>query len=732
MPVAAGRSGGVREADERTLSSRAMLSRLSGFCLMTLALMSVGGRGKAEELAIQRLEATHGEEPARRLPKVMDGRDTGDVGWSVYPRTGERHSLMAQIAPTHALAFDLTFCFLSGQPKRYFGHFALSLTTDPEPSLAGNWQRVVPQSGSALGTSLTVQPDGSVTSAEGDRMIGDAIFQLRVPAPAGRVTGFRVEVIPFERPEAPGPRVSWNEYRDFCLTEWRVTGVQESSTTNVALGCAVMASHTLWAGGSAQVLTDGLPGSFIHPADPGLGAAFYFEIDLRSERPLDHLVIRSRADGFGTHHLSQLKVQVLDQPGAAGGEQKWEYLVPQESGDAGSASIAILRAADGRGNCRGRYLRVSSESGAAHAPQLAEVEAYPVLTPRVRSITANGRALSVSQAVAPAGTGLVEIALEIPGSEIAPRLPVRWRLRGWQDDWETTEERVVKIVRPSGGDFRFEAQVGHSDREWDASVLSIPLKIRIPFWKTTTFQWAWPSVVVIAAAATMRRIGRQRELRRLAVLKHQSALAEERSRIARDMHDEVGARLCQLAMMQDLMLKTHELPEKARENLREIARNTRQTVDALDHVVWAVNPQHDSLDGVANYIAHSATSYLTPLDITCRLDLPFEWPDVTIRSQARHHLILAIREALQNIVKHAGAKTVTLSMRYESPELRLLIADDGCGLKPGPTDSGQDGIANMKARLAAIGGTCEVRNREQGGTEVEMRAPLPSDENNPS
>lgn len=700
-----------------------------GIAAAMVGFACVAGPGRAEELPIQRLEASHGEEAERRLPKVKDGRDTGDVGWSAYPRTGERHSLMATIAPTHALAFDLTFCFLSGQPKRYFGHFALSLTTDPEPSLAGNWQPVVPQSGFALGTSLAVQGDGSVTAAEGDQMIGDAIFQLRVPAPAGRVTGFRVDVIPFERPEAPGPRLSWNEYRDFCLTEWRVTGVQESLTTNVALGCAVTATHPLWAGGSAQVLTDGLPGSFIHPADPGLGAAFHFEVDLRSVRPLDHLVIRSRADGFGTGHLSRLRVRLSDQPMSSGAAANWEYLIPE---DAGAASLEILHAADGKGTCQGRYLNLSSESGEAHAPQLAEVEAYPVLTPRIRTITADNRALSASPAVVPAGAALVEVAFDIPGSEIATRLPVRWRLRGWQDDWQTTEERVVQIVRPAGGDFRFEAQAGHSDREWDATVLSMPLKIRTHFWKTTTFQVAWPTAVVIASALILRRIGRQRELRRLAVLKHESALAEERSRIARDMHDEVGARLCQLAMMQDLILKTDDLPEKARENLREIARNTRQTVDALDHVVWAVNPQHDSLDGVANYIAHSATSYLTPLDIACRLDLPIEWPDVIIRSQTRHHLILAIREALQNIVKHSGAKSVTLLMRYESSGLRLLISDDGRGLQPGPSDSGQDGLANMKARLAAIGGTCEVRNREQGGTEVEMRAPLPAEENEKS
>ena len=704
-----------------------MLPRLSPCCLLFLALCG-GSRLAAEDIPIKSIEATYGEEMQTRLPKVIDGRDTGETGWSVYPRTGERHSLIARISPTKAQAFDLTFCFLSGQPKRYFGHFSLSLTTDPEPSVDGNWQAVVPQSASSIGTTLTVFSDGTVVSAEGDQMIGDAIFQIRLPSPAGLVTGFRVDVIPFERPDAPGPRVSWSEYRDFCLTEWRITAIQATPTTNIALGCPVTASHRLWANVTGQVLTDGLPGSFIHPAESDLGSSFHFDIDLRSERQLDHIVLRSRADGFGSHHLSQVKVRLLNGQNDDEAKAQWECMVAEKGSDAGSSSVAILRATDGRGIYRGRFLRISSESGVALEPQLAEVEAYPVLTPHVTWIAADGDSLSSTHAVVPAGTSLVRIAFDVPGSDVPEHLGIRWRLRGWRDDWQNTNERVLEIVRPQGGDFQLEAQVGHSDREWDATLMTLPIQVRIPIWQTTWFQWALPGTAVIAVMMVMRHLGRQREARRLAVLKNQSALAEERSRIARDMHDEVGARLCQLALMQDLLLSAHPLPEEARAGLREIARNTREAVDALDHVVWAVNPRHDTLDGLATYIAHSATSYLTPLDIACRLDFPFEWPEVTIHSQARHHLILSIREALQNIVKHAEATTVTLWMRYEMSELHLLISDDGRGLKPGPADSGQDGISNMKTRLAAIGGTCDVRNRPQGGTEVDIRAPLQQDD----
>src|SRR5690606_31531705 len=124
-------------------------------------------------------------------------------------------------------------------------------------------------------------------------------FQVRIPAPAQAVTGFRLDVFPFQRADSPGLRVAWNEYRDFCLTEFRVEAIQ-TQTTNVALGRPVKASHPLWAGHSPAVLTDGLPGSFNHPQQSGLGSAFYFEVDLGAVRTLDHISLMGRADGFAT------------------------------------------------------------------------------------------------------------------------------------------------------------------------------------------------------------------------------------------------------------------------------------------------------------------------------------------------------------------------------------------------------------------------------------------------
>jgi len=122
-----------------TISETRLLARL----VAGLALLSAPV--SAARLPLAGVDASYGEARTQRVPSVIDGRDAGRIGWSVFPRTGEAHALYVKTAePVRARAFDLTFCFLSGLPKRYFGNFALSYTTDPNPTLASHWEKVVP------------------------------------------------------------------------------------------------------------------------------------------------------------------------------------------------------------------------------------------------------------------------------------------------------------------------------------------------------------------------------------------------------------------------------------------------------------------------------------------------------------------------------------------------------------------------------------------------------------
>jgi len=202
------------------------------------------------------------------------------------------------------------------------------------------------------------------------------------------------------------------------------------------------------------------------------------------------------------------------------------------------------------------------------------------------------------------------------------------------------------------------------------------------------------------------------------------AVQDERARIAQDMHDEVGARLSQIAILQDIFARDHPQSEPAREDLARLAAGTQEAVTALDEAVWTVNPQNDTLASMAEFIAHHASSYLEPAEIACRIEMPIEWPALDVRSQTRHELVCACKEALQNVVKHSKASEVTLSMGINNKEFFVEVADNGCGFAQDAAAHGCDGLNNMKARLRRIGGTCDIADRIPTGTTVSVTLPL--------
>lgn len=149
---------------------------------------------------------------------------------------------------------------------------------------------------------------------------------------------------------------------------------------------------------------------------------------------------------------------------------------------------------------------------------------------------------------------------------------------------------------------------------------------------------------------------------------------------------------------------------------------------ALDEIVWTVNPAKDRLDSLANYLAGWTQDFLQGTGLTCELDLP----EVPVSSEWRHHVFLVFKAALRNVVRHARATRVQVTLRIEAGALRLAIADDGRGLpEPAATSAGGEralgghGLENLRARAAQLGGDLRLSSTPGGGTTVELSAPLP-------
>ncbi len=204
----------------------------------------------------------------------------------------------------------------------------------------------------------------------------------------------------------------------------------------------------------------------------------------------------------------------------------------------------------------------------------------------------------------------------------------------------------------------------------------------------------------------------------------QRALEHERSRVAQDLHDELGAGLTEVGILGALVKNPAISPEKKSGYLDQVTQLTNNLVTALDEIVWAVNPRYDSVSALRGYFSLHAQRLLELSSIRCALDMAADLPDHPLDSKTRHSLFLAYKEALNNLVKHAQATEARLGMRIEHGTLLITIADDGRGLdsKDGSPDG--NGLSNMRERLHRLGGQCVIQSGFSQGTTVTFRLPL--------
>ena len=203
------------------------------------------------------------------------------------------------------------------------------------------------------------------------------------------------------------------------------------------------------------------------------------------------------------------------------------------------------------------------------------------------------------------------------------------------------------------------------------------------------------------------------------------ALEAERARIARDLHDDLGSSLAEIAMLSKTRPSPRDSDPGSSTVFDLIAERARRLIAALDVIVWAVDPEENSLQSLADYFNGFVDEYLSHQGIACRFDIPVEFPDITLDGNLRHDLFLAVKEALHNIVRHAQASEVQFGMALAGGVLEIVIADNGAGFAT-TVEHGGHGVKNLANRLEKLGGTCRIESQTGAGTTVRFQLPLPS------
>jgi signal transduction histidine kinase len=211
--------------------------------------------------------------------------------------------------------------------------------------------------------------------------------------------------------------------------------------------------------------------------------------------------------------------------------------------------------------------------------------------------------------------------------------------------------------------------------------------------------------------------------RRVKAMERDHAVEQERVRIAQDIHDDLGARVTQISLLSSAAQKRHDLSEEAREDFEKVSQLSRNMVTALYETVWAVDPANDDLDELGAYICQMANQMCAQANLKCRLTVPDLPSDVPLGSKHRHDLVMTVKEAIHNAIRHSRASELQVQIKYENRILTLTVSDNGNGFDPA-TQRGGNGLSNMKRRMESCGGTCAVVSGPGDGTQVRLEMPL--------
>lgn len=310
------------------------------------------------------------------------------------------------------------------------------------------------------------------------------------------------------------------------------------------------------------------------------------------------------------------------------------------------------------------------------------------------------------------------------------RVVTRYRLDGFDSDWiDGGTSRIATYPRLPPGQYTFTVLAHNIDNAEDETRDTLAITVVPPWWETWWFRLLAFSAAALAIAGIVRYWSHRRWMRQLERLERETAVERERTRIAQNIHDDVGASLTRISLL--AQHAQHEVAGGSK-FFDEIYGTATEITRSLDEIVWAVNPKFDDVESLANYLGNFAQRFLDLARLRCRLDMPDRLPPIPLPSDTRHTIFLCFKEALNNVVRHARATAVQIGLELRDRRLVISIQDDGRGLAAAAADpvanrnraSSGNGLENMRQRMAGVGGDCEIASQPGQGTRVVLRVPL--------
>jgi ligand-binding sensor domain-containing protein/signal transduction histidine kinase len=396
-------------------------------------------------------------------------------------------------------------------------------------------------------------------------------------------------------------------------------------------------------------------------------------------------------------------------------------------GCSGSGQPVCSRTGDGR-------LFLPDYEGLAELDPLAVHPKLLIPVALVETVLADGKELTPGangELRAPSNVRRFEFDCTAPNLALPQNLHYRYKLEGMDNRWVEAGVQGIAYysqLKPAHYDFR--VMVGGSDGEWHGTGAEVSLNVVPRLWERRWVRAVAGGILIGALGGGIARSQRRKLRLQVERLQMQQALETERRRIARDLHDELGARLTATALQGELAVQGEKIPEAAKSEISFMTRRVRQLISTVDEVVWTTDPENDSLKDLIAFLCDYLEQFLAPTGIRCRIEVAPDFPDVPLAAQARRNLLLAFKETLNNSVRHSEPKTVHLMIWLEGNRLKVRISDDGNGFVVSQARPGGKGLANIKSRLQLIHGDAEIASEPGKGTVVILSILLPTNGTN--
>jgi len=292
-------------------------------------------------------------------------------------------------------------------------------------------------------------------------------------------------------------------------------------------------------------------------------------------------------------------------------------------------------------------------------------------------------------------------------------LRYQYKLEGAGGDWSApTEQRTVNFGNLAPGRYQFLVRAANSEGVTSAHPALIAFSILPPIWK----RWWFLALVALALVITAYRLYRYRVTRLLEV-------ANMRTRIATDLHDDIGANLTRISILSEVAKQQFGNGKHESANpLSSIAEIARESVASMSDIVWAINPERDSLRDLTRKMRQHADEVFTLRNIDLQFNAPGPEQNLKLGVDVRRDLLLIFKEAVNNAARHSQCSKVRIDLQADGPFLSLVVSDDGIGFDPAAASEGH-GLKSMRQRAEKLSGTLKVETREGKGTTVIASVP---------